>query len=375
MSAVTIQDLTRILMEADPADVGQLLLAMERGMESWSALSGKAVPVLSDIETPVKAKKAPKKEVVAPSIPTGSGIPTADSYRLTTIDNSVCVARSLKPAGEDKRWKPSVYAEAQCGGKVADGSDLCAACVKKMEKFAESKTAKSGWNGRLTESPPDYTHMLGTAWAVKCKWVGDSDSVSVPDSEMSTNNISTVIPVIPVSVSNVKEEEEPESKPEVTEAVVTMPPKAEAESKAKAKEEAAAKKLAEAEAKAKAKEEAAAAKAKAKEEADAKKKAEAEAKAKAKEEVAAAKATKKPAAKKATEAPVPEVKATTTAAPVTVAGELLTVGTDFYWVNNGNVYEYSLVTEQQGDFVGRLRPDGTIDGDGEEVTDAESDSE
>jgi chemotaxis protein histidine kinase CheA len=374
MSTVTIQDLTRILMEADPADVGQLLLAMERGMESWSALSGKAVPVLSDIETPVKkvpvAKKAIKKEVVAPSIPTGSGIPTADSYRLTTIDNSVCVARSLKPAGEDKRWKPSVYAEAQCGGKVTDGSDLCAACVKKMEKFAESKTAKSGWNGRLTESPPDYTHMLGTAWAAKCKWIGnDSDSVSVPDSEMSTNNI---IPVIPVSVSNVKEEEEPESKPEVTEAVVEMPPKADAAAKkleaAKAKEEAAAKKLAEAEAKKAAAEAKKAEAAKAKEEAAAKKLAEAEAK-------KAEKATKKPAAKKTTEAPVPEVKATTTAAPVTVAGELLTVGTDFYWVNNGNVYEYSLVTEQQGDFVGRLRPDGTIDGDAEEVTSAESDSE
>jgi chemotaxis protein histidine kinase CheA len=354
MSVVTIQDLTRILMEASPEAVAQFLLAAERGLEAWSALSGKAVPVFSNIETPVKkvpvAKKANKKEVVAPSIPSGSGIPTADSYRLTTIDNSVCVARSLKPAGEDKRWKPSVYAEAQCGGKVADGSDLCAACVKKMEKFAESKTAKSGWNGRLTESPPDYTHMLGTAWAVKCKWIGDDgDSVSVSEApEISTNNA-----VIPVSMSNVVE---PESKPEENEAVVTMPPKkATAEAKkleaAKAKEEAAAKKLAEAEAK----------------------KAAAEAK---KLEAAKAKAAaKKPAASKKSATTVPEVKATTTSTPATVAGELLTVGTEFYWVNNGNVYEYSLVTEQQGDFVGRLRSDGTIDGDGEEVTAAESDSE
>jgi chemotaxis protein histidine kinase CheA len=382
MSTVTIADLTRILTEADPADVAKFLLAAERGLEAWSTITGKAVP-----EKKVSiAKKAVavKKEVPAPILPTSEGIPTAESYRLTTIDNSVCIARSLKPAGEDKRWKPSVYAEAQCGGKVSEGSDLCAACVKKMEKFAESKTAKSGWNGRLTESPPDYTHMLGTAWAAKCKWIGASSDASDSDSE-SVSSKSVSAPVISTnnnastSTSNVISSAEPESKPEVTEPVVVMPPKkatkadaeakAEAkrladEAKAKAKADADAKKKAEAEAKAEAKRLDAEAKAKAKADADAKKKAEAEAKAAA-----------KPKAKGKTPVTAPEAKAEVSSTPATVAGSLLTVGTDFYWVNNGNVYEYDLITEKQGDFAGRLRADGTIDADADEVADAESDSD
>ncbi len=373
-------------MTSAPEDVAQFLLAAERGLEAWSAMTGKSVPMLPNMETPVKApvtKKiaSVKKEVPAPIIPTSQGIPTAESYRLVTVDHSVCIARSLKPAGEDKRWKPSVYAETQCGGKVNDGSDLCSACVKKMEKFAEAKTAKSGWNGRLTESPPEYTHMLGTKWAAKCKWVGDVMSTessvtgnessvigaesSVTDSDNDdTRSVSSEQPTQIINTTT----SEPESKPEVVEPVVTMKStaaatkkKADPEAKRAAEE---AKRL-EAEAKATAKRVAEEAKAEAKRVAE---EAKAEAAAKKKSEAAKPKA-------KAKAKTTPEVKATVSATPATVVGELLTVGTDFYWVNNGNVYEYDLITEKQGDFVGRIRADGTIDSDADEVADAESDSD
>jgi len=57
---------------------------------------------------------------------------------------------------------------------------------------------------------------------------------------------------------------------------------------------------------------------------------------------------------------------TGTAAPV--EGELQLIGGDFYWVANGNVYEYDQIEEAKGDFVGRLTAADTIDVDGEEET-------
>jgi hypothetical protein len=48
-------------------------------------------------------------------------------------------------------------------------------------------------------------------------------------------------------------------------------------------------------------------------------------------------------------------------------GEVKLIGGDFYWVNNGNVYEYDQIDDAKGDFVGRLTADDTIDGDGEEI--------
>ena len=77
-----------------------------------------------------------------------------------------CVARKLTIA---LGWSPAVYYEIQCGIPTKHDNDICIACQKKFNKAAE--TGKHGaWNGRITEEPPDWCHMLGTKWSAKCKW-------------------------------------------------------------------------------------------------------------------------------------------------------------------------------------------------------------
>ena len=53
--------------------------------------------------------------------------------------------------------------------------------------------------------------------------------------------------------------------------------------------------------------------------------------------------------------------------PVAPAGEIMSITGEFYWVSNGNVYEYDQIEETPGAFVGRLRADESIDGDADEV--------
>ena len=135
-----------------------------------------------------KAKRggaAAPKVTVVPAFPEGEGIPKPADYRLKpeTIDTSVCVGRTMKSGvDDDKRWSPAVYREKQCGRAVESGHDICAKCAAAAAKAAE--TGKGGsWNGRVTEAPPAWSHMLGTAWAAKCKWVGPAESESESESD------------------------------------------------------------------------------------------------------------------------------------------------------------------------------------------------
>ncbi len=327
----SIDTILAALRAATPEQLAEFLELSRGGHDLWVAKHG-------TVEAPVKPSKVPrakavkKEKVAAPAplpLPDDGTVPTAASYRLSPadIDSSVCVGRVMKDGvDDDKRWKPSVYRENQCGGAVVDGSDLCATCSKRSEKAAE--TGKHGpWNGRVTETPPEWCHMLGTTWAAKCKWIGDggSDSASVATSESAHSE------------------------------------KMEA---AAAKKEAA-----------QAKKDAAAA-AKAEKDAEkAKAKAEKEAAAVAKKEAAAAAKKSKPAAKKDT-APVSNAVADTSASVATVEGELEIIGHTMYWVRDGNVYEYDEDAKTAGDFIGRKNEDGTIDEDADEVVAAEeSDSE
>jgi hypothetical protein len=116
----------------------------------------------------------PKKEAQPPPEADEDGdAPDASAYRIPAeeVEEGVCVGRRLTVV--DKRWKPAIYGESQCGGTVtADG--LCAKCVGKRERFAaldaegNTKTVchnKSDWTGVVTEEPPPDIHMLGTVWA------------------------------------------------------------------------------------------------------------------------------------------------------------------------------------------------------------------
>jgi hypothetical protein len=123
-----------------------------------------ALPKAAKAPKAEKAAKVPKTKAEKVALPLPEGCPTASDYRLdaSEIDHSLCVGRDLS-GGEDKRFKPTIYRERQCGKPAADG-DLCKTCAKRCAKYEES--GKQGpWNGRVTEEPLDGCHMLGTAWA------------------------------------------------------------------------------------------------------------------------------------------------------------------------------------------------------------------
>jgi hypothetical protein len=369
VAPLSLPSLIAALRAGTPAQMADILAALDLGMPLWAERKG--VPLEAEAAAaPVKpAKKSagrPKKEPVpAAALPEAGedGAPDAAAYRLdpSAVDHSVCVAREMNEtdASKDKRWKPAVYRELQCGKSVAEGSDLCAGCAARLAKYAaDPKPGK--WTGRVTEEPLEWVHMLGTKWAVEKtpKWLGAAGG-SAAASDASSDSGSA--------------EEMPAAAP-APKGAIAASKKAE---KAAEKEAAKAAKVAE-------KEAAAAAKKAEKEAAVAAKKAEKEAAASAKKAEKEAKKAEKPAkAKKAAPAlaggaaaaAVP-AKADTAAAAEPAAGELKLIDGSLYMVRNGNVYEYNDLEETAGDFVGRLTADGEgIDADAEEVTAEESDSE
>jgi hypothetical protein len=53
--------------------------------------------------------------------------------------------------------------------------------------------------------------------------------------------------------------------------------------------------------------------------------------------------------------------------PVAGTGKLMMIGGDVYFVQNGNIYEYDLLMESKGGFVGRLKADESINRNAKEV--------
>jgi hypothetical protein len=93
-------------------------------------------------------------------------VPVPADYRVKRIEASLCAGRALfdVDACKDKRWSKQVYYEYQCVRAPQAGNDLCRVCEARLERFAETGTF-GAWNGRITEEPPAWTHMLGTEWA------------------------------------------------------------------------------------------------------------------------------------------------------------------------------------------------------------------
>jgi hypothetical protein len=343
------------LRAASPEQLAEFLELSRGGHDIWVEKYGSAGAAAAAAPTKTKAEPRervkrhlsadaepkPKKEKAAPvavPFPDDGSVPCAASYRIKPedIDHTVCVGRVMKDGvDDDKRWKPAVYRERQCGAAVDDGCDMCSGCTKRSEKAAE--TGKHGaWNGRVTEEPPAWCHMLGTAWAAKCKWNPDGDSASVASAHSSHA--------------------------EKMDAAAKKGAKVDKEAAKAEKEAAKAKEKAEKEA-AKAKEKAEKEAAKAKEKAE-------------KESAKKAKPTKKAATSAVSVGGAAAAAAADTSAPVaTVAGELEVIGHTMYWVRDGNVYEYDEETRKAGTFVGRKMEDGSIDEDGDEVVEPESDSD
>lgn len=327
------------------------------------------------VAIPAEKPKAARAKVVKMSVPLPEGIPTADDYRLTEIDASVCVARKL--AEKDMRFRPFVYREAQCGAALVEGSDLCSRCSKNETKYA-AEPKPGAWTGRVGEDPLDWVHMLGTTWAEDKKPKFSSAPAQASAPEPATASAPASAPVAEVAEVPEAPLSSSSSAP-VAPAPAPAPvaPPAGSKAAAKAAEKAAkdAEKAAAKEAEKAAKEVAKAAEKAAKEVAKAAEKAAKDA------EKAAAKAAKAPAKAPAKAAAAPaapakaEAKAPAAAEPVDVTGELKLIDGTLYMVKNDNVYEYDELTEKAGDFVGRLTAEETIDTDGEEVVAAESESE
>jgi len=286
---------------------------------------------------PVAAKKSagrPKKAVAAAavSLPEAGedGAPSAEDYRLKEeeISADTCLGRRLK-GGEDKRWKPAVYREFQCGGKNVEGSNLCETCTRRLEKYVAAPKA-GDWTGIVTEEPLDWMHMLGTAWAAdkQPKWVGVITSASGSEASSEAGEVVAAAPKVSRAEAAAGKAQEK------AQALI-----AKAQKKA---DEAAAKLLQKAEATAAKAAEKAAAKA---------------AEKASKPKVSKAKAVPSVASAAAAAAPM-EAAASTAAAPVVVEGEMKLFDGTFYMVKGRNVYEYDSMTETTGDFVGGLAEDG-----------------
>jgi hypothetical protein len=306
-------------------------MSTEISMEERVAALEAQVATLMVKEVKVKKVASPAKIKVVPVL-TGEE-PTAEDYRLDEVDATLCQGRKLKT--EDKRWSPAVYHESQCQGKPSDDG-LCTGCASLLEKETEAGKFKR-WNGRVGEDPLDHVHMLGSAWAEKCKW-NASASASAAASPAAA--------------------EKPEK-------AAAEKPKADVAAKAAAKE-------AEKAAKAAAKEAEKAAKAAAKEAEKAAAKAAKEAAAGAAKAVKAAKEKpKKESPKKAK-----TVAVAATEAPISGDHDIMLIDGEMRAVKNGNVYEMDELTQEPGDFIGRLtgtKDAPSIDPDAEEEVESDTD--
>lgn len=349
-------------VEESPALTMELLMDVlrsateEQRTEMLGLLGATAAPAKKAVGG-AGAKKtavpAARKAAVAAPLPEPDedGAPSAAAYRIKEedIDHAVCVGRVLK-GGEDKRWKPVVYREFQCGKAMEEDCDLCKTCQGRLEKFADDPKSGGDWNGRVTEDPHAGVHMLDTEWAEarKPKWLGEGASASDSGSEASSAAASS-------AASKTAEKEAAKAAKEAEKEAAKA--KKEAEKAAKAAEKEAAKSAKEAEKAAKAAE---------KEAAKAAKEAEKAEKAAAKKAAPAKKAAA-PAVKKAaggagasTPAPAP-AKADSAAAAAEVELELKLIEGTIYAVKGQKVYKYDEDSEEAGEYEGRLTADEQID--------------
>ena len=273
-----------------------------------------------------KAKAEPAESKPKPEPPADA--PGPDHYRITSYDESLCMARKLKSGDFSRNWSPIALYEYQCTRKPAEGDDLCTFCCTLRDKEMEAGKLKH-WNGRIDEDPAKddllthSVHMLGTEWGKKCEWSSEASPVKSSAKGASAEE--------KAAASAAKE--------------------------AKAAEKAAAKE-------AKAAEKAAAKEAKAAE------------KAAAKEAKKATKESKPANAEKPKKEKAPAGVAATEEAPAGGDYTMLLIDGELRVTKNGNVYELDELTQMPGDFLGRLV--GTteapaIDADADEVV--ESDAE
>jgi hypothetical protein len=283
----------------------------------------------------------PKKEAVPLPESEDGDAPDESAYRVSEddIQDGVCDGRRL--TDPDRRWKPAIYGERQCGGAIKDDG-LCATCLRRREKFASDPSPKVDWHGRLTDDPMDWAHMLGTTWAEKANPVWGAGSAAGSEA-------SAAPAVAAAAASAAASKAEKAAAKEAEKAQKAAAKEAEKAQKAAAKEAEKAQKAAAKEAEKKAKEEAKAAE-------KAKKEAEKAAAASAKKPAAAAKKATPAAAGGGGAAAAPAAvpaKADTSAAAASAEQELILIDGAIHAVKDGLVYAYDEVQEKVGAVLGR----------------------
>jgi hypothetical protein len=276
-----------------------------------------ALPVAVVAKKPAAA--VAKKPVVAVAKPAVAGgeEPEASSYRLTETDASLCQARKEPPMTALSEGWDKRYTPSvfyeRQCSKKPTEGSNLCATCAKLLEKEESDGAFKKWHGLITEEPLAHSHMAGTEWFASKAKWGGGEP---------------------------------------------SPPKAKSAEKSAEKAAAAAVKAEEKAAKAAKKAEEKAAK---------------EVK-KAEEKAAKKEAKKGPKAKK----PAEEVVAVAEAPTVNADGEMLNFcDGEIRWVKNGNCYEVNELTQEPGDFVGRLtgNAEDGWDVDGEAEEELESDTE
>ncbi len=316
-------------------DMAGILEEMQRGMDLWRArqpdaevpIAKSSKPAAASASAPDRRAKERKPRAAAEkpaALPAADGeAPSAASYRVASVKESVCMGRRTSESTKDARWKPSIYGEEQCGRAVETGSDLCPVCKNRLTRYTENPSDKIGWLGRVSEEPLDWMHMLGTAWAAKANPRFGSGSACASEA---------------ASVA---------SAPAAAAAAAAAKPGRKSKQTEEEKEAAAAAKAAEKATKDAAKEAAKAAK---EAEKAAVKAATAAAVQKVKDDAAAKKAAAAPAAAAA--------KADTATPAATVAHKIVCVAGEMYAVRGSNAFAYDPMDDSMGDYVGRLSADG-----------------
>jgi hypothetical protein len=301
--------------------VAALMARLEAAVAAPVKSKGPGRPKMSDEEKAAKAaeKAAKPKPAKAAAEPVGEA-PDLEIYKnQTPVDASLCMGRQI--ADPDARWSKAVYHEKQCSKKPVE-DELCATCAKRLVKYLEKPDWKSGWNGRIDEDPADdeqltlSVHMPGTKWFEDgVTWTG-------------TNKSKSASPEKAAATAAAKE--------------------------AKAAEKAAAKAVK-----------------------DAEKEAAKEAKKAEKDAAKTSKSAEKPAkAKTAAKPKAPaggaaaESVAAVEEAPVSAGYEMCLIDGELRVHKNGNVFELDELTQEPGDYLGRLTGSSDnygIDSDADQV--------
>jgi hypothetical protein len=316
---------------AAPLSAAQLLAALEAASPEELAAICTKLSVTKPSKSAAAGGGGGKSKKEAPPLPESEDgdAPDESAYRIPEedIQDGVCDGRRL--TDPDRRWKPAIYGERQCGGAIKEDG-LCATCVRRREKFASDPSPKIGWQGRLTEDPMDWCHMLGTTWADDAKPVWGAGSAAgsevgpAPAAAAASSAASKAEKAAAAEAKKVAKELEKEAKKAAKEAE---------------KAEKAAAKEAEKAAKAAAKEAEKAAK---------------EAEKAAKKATAPAKSSNAAGGGGATApATVLPAKADTSASASVAKMELHMIEGEMRAVMDGMVYAYDEVTEKVGEVLGR----------------------